>query len=181
MLWDRSNSEANVSMFTIIVVAGWNGFLGTRASLMMDVVFLAMWVIVPVMLWSIGQVKYRRRYERHARVQLSLGILLGVAITFFEIDVRIHGWRDRARASRFWVEGAWNDWIDASLIIHLCCAIPTTFLWLFVLVQARRRFPRPVQPNEYSSIHRKWARVTAMETILTAVTGWVFYYFAFVA
>ena len=33
---------------------GINGFLGTRASIMLDVVFLAMFLVLPVLAWSIA-------------------------------------------------------------------------------------------------------------------------------
>ena len=83
---------------------GIDGFLGTRASLMLDVVFLAMFVVVPVMLWSIYQVKYRRRYLLHKRVQLTLALVLLAAVTLFEVDMRIHGWQQRAELSPYFAQ-----------------------------------------------------------------------------
>ncbi len=160
---------------------GRNGFLGTRGSLMVDVVFLSMFAAVPVMLWSIWQVRRHQRYELHRQLQVTLGVLLGLAVLAFEIEMRRFGWHDRAIESRYWQPGRWNDPIDWSLLAHLLCAVPTTFLWIFVIVQARRKFPRPVQPNDYSPVHRRWARLAAGEMVLTAVTGWLFYYLAFVA
>jgi uncharacterized membrane protein YozB (DUF420 family) len=148
---------------------------------MLDLVFLSMFAVVPIMLWSIWQVRRHHRYDLHRRVQLLLGIVLGLTVSAFEVDMRIHGWHERAEPSRFWRAGAINDWIDYSLLVHLTCAIPTAILWLFVIVQALRHFPRPTRPNAYSARHRCWARLTAIETVLTAVTGWIFYYLAFVA
>jgi len=40
---------------------------------MMDIVFVAMFAVIPVMAWSIYQVKFNRRYLLHKRVQLTLG------------------------------------------------------------------------------------------------------------
>jgi uncharacterized membrane protein YozB (DUF420 family) len=160
---------------------GRRGLLGTRGSWMLDLVFLAMFVVVPVMLWSIWQVRRHRRFERHRWVQTVLGLLLGAAVLAFEVDMRIHGWRDRAKPSRFWRDGALNDWIDWSLLIHLACAIPAALLWVLVIVQALRHFPRPARPSPYSPSHRRWARLAAIEMVLTAVTGWIFYWLAFVA
>lgn len=160
---------------------GWDGFLGTRGSLMLDLVFLAMFLAVPVMLWSIAQVRYARRYERHARVQTGLGVLLAVAVFGFELDVRLHGWRHRAASSRFWQEGPWNDPIDWSLAIHLLFAIPTPLIWTLVIVQAWGRFPRPLQPSTFSRRHRRWGRLAAIMLVMTAATGCLFYVLAFVA
>ena len=159
---------------------GINGFLGTRASLMLDVVFLAMFVVIPVMAWSIYQVKYHRRYSLHKRVQVILGVVLLIAVVAFEVDMRLNDWTPRAEPSPYW-NGGWSDVVHISLIVHLFFAIPTTFLWIFVIVQALRRFAKPPEPNEYSPKHRFWARLAAIEMTLTAITGWVFYWLAFAA
>ena len=161
--------------------SGWDGILGTRGSLMLDLVFLAMFAVVPVMFWSIRQVQHHQRYELHKRIQVGLGVVLAIAVTAFELDMRIHGWRDRAAASAHWQDGAFNDAIDWSLLIHLMCAIPTAILWVVVIVRALRQFPKPVGPNAHSASHRRWAKLATIEMTLTAVTGWIFYYFAFVA
>lgn len=159
---------------------GLDGFLGTRGSLMLDVVFLAMFAVVPILGWSIYQVR-SGRFARHRQIQLTLGLVLLLAVLAFEIDMRWHGWRERAMASRFWREGAWNDWIEYSLLVHLACAIPAAGLWLLVIVQALRKFPTPVGPGDYSGRHRLWGRLAAIEMVLTSLTGWVFYWLAFVA
>ena len=88
---------------------------------------------------------------------------------------------DRAKPSAFWKDGAFNDWIDASLMIHLACAIPTAVLWIVVIVRALRQFPKPPLPGEHSRSHIFWARLAAIELILTAITGCVFYLLAFAA
>ena len=160
---------------------GIDGFIGFRGSLMLDVVFLAMFAVVPVMLWSIYQVRYHRRFQLHKTTQIVLGVVLLVAVLLFEIDMRINGWIDRAKPSPFWKDGAFNDWIDASLMIHLACAIPTAVLWIVVIVRALRHFPNPPLPGEPSRPHIFWARLAAIELILTAITGCVFYLLAFAA
>jgi hypothetical protein len=148
---------------------------------MLDAVFLAMFAVVPVLLWSIRQVRRHRRYERHRRVQIALGIVLAIAVSAFELDMRIHGWRERARPSAYWRDGNWNDAIDWSLLVHLACAVPTAALWAVVLVRALRQFPRPAAPAAHSRAHRRWGWAATVEMVLTALTGWVFYYFAFAA
>lgn len=170
-----------ISLVCLAQYAGWDGFLGTRGSFMLDLVFLAMFAVVPVMAWSIWQVRKHQRYELHRTMQLLLGIVLAAAVVAFEVDMRVHGWRDRAVESPYWRDGAMNDAIDWSLAIHLACAIPTAVLWVVVITLALRRFPRPVAPNEHSPTHRRWAWAAAIEMGLTAATGWIFYYFAFVA
>src|SRR5262245_32668274 len=75
---------------------GIDGFLGTRAPLMVDVVFLAMFAVVAVLAWSVYQVKTRHRYQLHKWTQITLGAVLLVAVILFEIDIRLHGWEERA-------------------------------------------------------------------------------------
>lgn len=159
---------------------GLDGFLGNRASLMLDVVFLAMFAVIPVMGWSIYQVR-KRRYVLHMRIQMVLGIVLLSAVTLFEIDMRVNGWRQRAVASPYYSENLLEGLVNCSLWIHLVFAISSFVLWVFVIVQALRKLPRPPAPNEYAPQHRFWARIAAVDMCLTAITGWVFYWVAFVA
>ena len=162
---------------------GLDGFLpGSRATIMLDVVFVAMFAVVPLMGWGIWLVRARRNYTLHKQVQLMLGIVLLVAVAAFEVDMQfISGWRARAEASAYYGDGTAAHWVMRSLYIHLFFAVPTAFLWIFVIVQALRKIPNPPRPCDYSRQHMFWARVAAIEMVLTAVTGWIFYCLAFVA
>lgn len=159
---------------------GVDGFLGTRGSLMLDFVFLAMFAVVPVLMWSISLAK-KGNFVLHKRVQVALALILLIAVTAFEIEMRVIGWEARAEPSPYWAGEAWNDWVHYSLGIHLFFAIPTAFIWIYVVVQALRLFPKPAAPNEHSRAHRFWGPLAAFEMVMTAVTGWVFYWLAFVA
>ena len=179
---------------------GIDGFLGTRASIMLDVVFLAMFAIIPLMSWSIWLVRHRQQYALHKRIQLGLGFLLAVAVGLFEIDMRfISGWRDRAQPSPYYTAASdpgpvqffffkellrldeVPGWVVTSLCIHLVFATTTALLWIVVIVRALRRFPNPPAPGAHSRAHVFWARLAAWDMLLTAVTGWIFYWLAFVA
>ena len=164
-----------------VEIMGWDGFFGTRGSFMLDFVVLAMLIVLPVMAISIAAVRYRRRYQLHKWLQTLLGIALLATVIGFEIEIRTFDWTMRARPSPFWMEGRWNDWVDFSLGIHLLFAIPTPLLWTYVILAAWRRFPSLPAPSVYSRQHRCWARLAALMMTGTAVTGCVFYWFAFVA
>lgn len=160
---------------------GVEGFLGNRASFMLDVVFTAMFVIVPTMAWSIYQVKYKQRYVLHKRVQLGLGLVLLAAVGLFEIDIRLHGWRVRAMDSPFY-DARWaHGLVNWSLWIHLVFAVSTSLLWTYVIVQALRYSPIPPTREEYARSHRFWATLAAVDMGLTAITGCTFYALAFIA
>ncbi len=156
---------------------GIDGFLGTRASLMLDVVFLAMFAVVPLMLLSVYLVRSRKQYRLHKQIQICLASVLAIAVILFEIDIRINGWILRAELSPYYGTMILN----LSLWVHLLFAITTAVLWVYVVVQALRKIPNPPGPCSYSSKHIFWARLAVLDMILTALTGCLFYCLAFVA
>ena len=159
---------------------GINGFLGTRGSLMLDVVFLAMFAVIPLLAWSVLLAR-RGRFALHKKVQLTLGGVLLLAVLAFEAEMRLVGWSHRAQPSPYWRGDAWDDPVHYSLMVHLFFAIPTAVLWLVVIVRALRNFPSPPAPGSHSRWHRCWARLAAFEMMMTALTGLLFYWLAFVA
>lgn len=159
--------------------AGIDGFLagfGSRASLGMDVVLVGLLALLPVLAWSIAAAR-SGRYDTHKRLQLFIVAALAVAIVVFEVDVRlISDWKLRARPSPFWPGGVlW------ALGIHLIFAVSTFVLWTWVVWEALVRFPKPPRPNQHGPRHRRMARLAALDLLLTAVTGVVFYWLAFVS
>ena len=161
---------------------GVDGFLGTRASVMLDVVFVAMFLVVPALGWSIAQARYGRNLETHRKAQLLLGGVLLVAVAAFEVDMQLlTEWELRAEPSPHFTSAAkWNCPVGVALLVHLLFAVPTAVLWVYVLAGAWRRFPRPAAPADYSAHHKWWGRVAAGAMLMTALTGWVFYVMAFV-
>ena len=159
------------------VFPGIDGFLGTRATFMLDVLVLAMGAVVAVLAWSIYQVKYRRRYELHKWVQVTLGVVLLVAVIVFEVDVRLNGWQERAAGE---LGGHASQLVMTALAIHLVFAVSSSILWPIVIVRALLNFPNPPQPGPHSRFHVRWARIAAIDMCITAITGWTFYYLAFV-
>ena len=156
---------------------GWDGFLGTRASLMLDLVVVAMVAVVVVMGWSIREVKQRRKFTLHKRVQITLAVLLAIAIAAFEVEIRQFGWEDRASGE---LGGSASGSVWTALYVHLFFAITTVLLWPIVIVMAIRRFPVPPEPGRHSLFHRRWARLAAWDMLLTSISGWIFYWLAFV-
>lgn len=163
---------------------GIDGFLPLgRGSIMLDVVFVAMFVVVPALAASIYLVKVRGRYELHKKLQLVLASVLLVAVLLFELDMQfITRWETRAEPSPYFSEAnKWSCPAGISLIVHLCFAVPTLLLWIYVIVQALRLFSRPPKPGPHSAAHARWGWAASIGMLLTAVTGWVFYWLAFVA
>jgi putative membrane protein len=156
---------------------GIDGFLGTRAPLILDVLCLAMLAVVVVLAWSVYQVKYKQRYSLHKWTQVTLGAVLLTVVILFEIDIRLHGWQERA-AGQLGAQAP--SAAVAALYVHLVFAVTTVLLWPTVIVLALRNFPSPLVPGPHSRIHVPLARVAAIDMVLTAITGWIFYWAAFV-
>ena len=165
---------------SVTLLAEIPGFLGTRASLMLDVVFLAMFLVVPVLAFSIYLVR-RGRYALHRKIQLVLGAVLLVTVLAFELDLRFFtDWRKLAEPSPYYhSEGRCLVW--TALMVHLTFAVPVGFLWAFVIVQALRKFPYPPTPGRHSRSHKFWGWLAVSFMVMTAITGWTFYWLAFVA
>src|SRR4051794_15262560 len=156
---------------------GIDGFLGTRAPLMIDVVCLAMIGVVLVLGWSIYQVKIRSHYQLHKWTQITLGAILLVAVILFEVDIRLHGWEERAANA---VGGKPAQAVYTALYIHLVFAISTVILWPTTIGLALANFSNPPIPGPHSRVHVPLARLAAIDMVLTAITGWIFYWLAFV-
>ena len=178
MLWAEVSAES---------FPGIDGFLGTRASFMLDVVFLAMLLIVPVLCWSVYLVRYRRNYALHKKIQLTTGLVLLLAVVAFEVDVRfLSDWEIRAELSPYYQVDNWST-VWTALSIHLLFAVPTPLIWAMVIIRALKQFPSPISTGKMSprlahgASHRRWGYLAVAGMIMTAITGWVFYYLAFVA
>jgi hypothetical protein len=157
------------------------GFLGTRGSFMLDVVVVAMAILIPAMGASIALVRYRRAYRWHRSIQLGLASILFLAVGAFEIEMRMMtDWTKLALPSPYYSADTWNA-VNISLGIHLFFAVPTLLAWIYVIVQAIRHFGWYVEPGPYGPKHAFWGRLASLGIVMTAVTGWIFYWLAFAA
>lgn len=153
------------------------GFIpGGRATLMLDVVAVAMILIVPVLWWSIYALAKCHRYATHAKVQLVMAAVLLLAVILFEVEIRSVGWRDRAAPSPYL-----GPVLYTVLIVHILIATATVLSWVATVFFALKRFPWPPKPGAHSILHKKLGKFAAIGMTLTAITGWIFYWMAFFA
>src|SRR5260370_998136 len=139
-----------------------DGFLGYKASLMLDVVVCALVVVVPTLLFSLYAVRVRRNYGLHKTLQIVLGVVLLTAVGLFEIDMRIHGGITGILAKRTRpLSPAERSSFDQLLAVHLFFAISTVILWATTLTLALRRLPVPPGPCAHSPIHKPLGAVAA--------------------
>ncbi len=152
------------------------GFIpSSRGSFILDFIVLAMAAVLPVLFYSILQVKLKKNIPFHRTLQIALGIILGIAIIAFELDMRINGWRHLAEPSPYY-----SSLVIPALAIHLSFAIPTLLLWAFTIYSALKN-KIDTNDNKARSLHKKLGMFSAYYMLATTVTGWIFYYLAFIA
>lgn len=145
---------------------------------MLDFVVVAMLGVLFVLAYSIYQIRINKKPSLHRNIQIMTAILLTATLVAFEIDVRfLTAWRELAEVSPFYDSGV----VDCCLLVHLLFAIPTPIIWVIVIAMSLRRFRSGFSQGDFNRFHRISGRIAAAFMFLTAVTGWIFYYVAFVA
>jgi putative membrane protein len=164
--------------FIALGVVSMNGFIpGSRGTFMLDVVALAMILMIPVM--GVGiQFAKKRKYEVHKRMMMALSGVLGVAVVMFELEMRLgDGWMMHAEVSPFF-----GVTLYAVLAVHLAIAVSTCVCLAVTIVNAMKKFDAmQLRPGAHSVFHRRWGQWSAVGLTLTSLTGWVFYWMAFIA
>ncbi len=153
-----------------------NGFLGTQADILMDVIIVALPVVLGAMVWAIYRAR-ARQWTAHRNVQVALAALLFVVVTALEIDIHYMAGDvlELGAASRFEPET-----LRLLLDVHLVFSTSTAILWVGLIAWSLKRFGNPPRPSSASGRHRFWGRVAAIDMALTAVTGLGFYVACFV-
>ncbi len=160
-----------------------NGFLGYDASLMLDFVVTALVLVVPIILYSIFVVKVQRNYSLHKFLQLTLAIVLLVAVLAFEVDMRMHGgWEAivNKEGQQPRLDAEQLSFVANLLYVHLIFAISTPLMWGLTIYLALKRMPSPPAPCAHSNLHKRLGWISTIDLVLTSVTGLLFYYFAFI-
>ena len=161
-----------------------HGFLGHDASFMLDLVVCALFLLVPLLGLSLWLVLVKSRYRLHKTLQISLAVLLFTTIIAFEIDLQfVHGgWINivNKNPDSPRLTGGQLDLARDMLRLHLVFAISTPPLWGATIYLALRHFPAPPRPAAHSLWHARLGWASAIDLLLTSVTGIAFYYVAFV-
>jgi putative membrane protein len=153
------------------------GFLpGSRASFMLDLVAAAMFAILPALVLAIKLARKDKDFVAHKRAMTALSAVLGATVILFELEIRLIGWKHLAEPSPYYA-----TILFPVLYVHLIFSISTTILLATTVFLAWRKFPNPPRPASHSSPHKLLGRLSAIGLVLTSVTGWVFYYMAFIA
>jgi L-lactate dehydrogenase complex protein LldE len=159
-----------------------DGFLGYHTSFMLDAVVIALVLVVPVLTYSLYSAKFTKNYSIHRNLQLFLAVTLLAAVTCFEVDLHLvqGGWQNVVKKGPE-ITSEQLAKIQRVLHIHLIFAGSTPFLWALTLGLALRNFPNPPKPSPHSRLHKVLGWTSALDLVLTSVTGLIFYYTAFVS
>ena len=162
-----------------------SGFLGFDTTFMLDFVVCALVIVVPILAYSLYEVKVRHNYLRHRNLQVLLGIVLLVAVAAFEVDVQlVHGGWEQIVNKPDQPPRMTGEQLSAVrnvLLVHLAFAITTPLLWITTMILAWRRFPNPPAPGPHSPLHKRLGWLATLDLVATSLTGLWFYYVAFVS
>jgi hypothetical protein len=154
------------------------GFLGTRADMLVDIVTLSFIIILPIMIASIWLVRKKKDYSNHRRIQLYLGITLGVVVAIFEYDLSKSGGIFEMTKGSIYEGTALLNW---TIYIHTIFAVAATVIWTVLIIASLIKFGKPPKPNAFSSRHRFWGRLGMFVMFMAGITAPPLYYFGFMA
>lgn len=146
-----------------------------RAPIILTVLALSLFFVVPLMVWSIRQVRLGK-YLLHKRTQTGTSVALFILLIFFEMQIPGTDWMKHTATSSFS-----EDTIRNYLSVHKSIAISMTLLWTLTLSLALWRTPSSPRPSPHSRLHKILGISSAVMMIITAISGWIFYWMAFIA
>lgn len=151
-----------------------NGFLGTRADVIIDtvVVMFALW---PFIIFGIIRLASKGRYQAHRNLQVIIFLLAFLLVLALEIDLRFSDLLVEIRQTSMY-----SSTLAKTIFgIHLFIALFTFISWLTLLVRSAKRFENKL-PGSFSGQHRLWGVIVLTGLILTSVTGIAMYTVVFV-
>ena len=151
------------------------GFLGTRGDILMDLVVLSFIVILPVLVvsWRAARGSY---YSKHRAIQITLVLVLAVAVGMFEVDLKMSGGIfELTQESGYAGTGLLNSLIYG----HTVVAISSVLIWVPLIILSLRRFPNPPVSNAFGRTHRLWGRVGMVLMMASGLSAIPLYYVGF--
>lgn len=151
------------------------GFLGTRGDILMDLVVLSFLVILPVLMIS-WRAARRGNYAQHRAIQISLVLVLAVAVGLFEVDLKLSGGIfELTRESSY----AGTTLLNGLIYGHTLVAIGSTLVWVPLVIVSLRKFANPPVSNAFGPTHRKWGRLGMLLMMASGLSAVPLYYLGF--
>jgi hypothetical protein len=152
------------------------GFFGTRADLLFDLVVSSLIFIVPLLFYS-WRMAGRGHYLVHRNIQMVLTVVLTAVLVIFEMNLRSKGGIfAMTQGSRF----AGTPVLSLSIYGHMMLAFSTAAIWLMLVGTALRRFPLSPKPARFQNFHRFWGKCALITMICTGISAVELYVVGFV-
>ncbi len=146
------------------------GFLGTRADIIIDVVMTVSGFLPALMMFTF-YLAAKGKYQLHRNMQLALLLIVTVLVVSLEVDVRSGALQAAAAMS------AYHDTSILRLlfIIHLIFAITSFVGWIWLVIKSSKIYPKRFGTFN----HKKWGKILFVDIVLTVITGWMMYLMVF--
>lgn len=146
------------------------GFLGTRADIIIDVVMTISGFLPALMMFTF-YLAAKGKYQLHKNMQLALLLIVTVLVVALEVDVRSGDLQAAGEMS------AYHDTFTLSVlfIIHLIFATTTFVGWIWLVIKSSKIYPTKFEKFN----HKKWGKILFTDVVLTVVTGWIMYLMVF--
>jgi len=150
-------------------------FSFSRASFVFDFLVIALSLALAAQMITIYLVKVKRRFKAHRTIQLGISTILLIVVVIFEVEVRLNGWTQNALQSPHY-----DTILFPILWVHIFIAVSSSAIWLATLVGALKHYGKMPAPQSYSKHHKTLGICSTVGLWLTAASGGIFYYLAFV-
>ncbi len=145
------------------------GFLGTRADIIVDTVMLASTLLPFMLIVAIGYAQ-KGKYDVHKWLQIVLFVVVNVLVIALEVDIRIGGLDEVIAKSPYYG----STELLSIFIIHLIFAVSSTLLWFWLIIVSTKRYP-----VHFTFAHKKYGKIVFVDIVLTMLTGWGLYAMVF--
>lgn len=151
-----------------------NGFLGTRADILMDFVVVGI-IITPLLMFYAFRLANGGRYIAHRNLNMILVSVLLLVVVLFEIDIRLAGGSKAFIGGSHFADAPFLTWL---LRVHITIAVTSFLGWVLLEIKSFKSFLK-ILPGEFSSNHKKFGIAIFCGVILTAITGVSVYILSF--
>lgn len=151
------------------------GFLGTEASLYMDLTTIY-FAFLPLLLAYSIKAAIKNQIKTHMRSQIIIFIITLIVIIIFETGIRIEGgfieYADKSKIP--------FSYLFAFLTIHINVAIVSIFSWIYLLFATLKVYKRGNLSISERKSHKKMGKYVFMGLFSTSLMGVAMYLSLFV-
>ena len=145
------------------------GFLGTRADFITDLVMSVSALLPFLLLYAIYLAK-KERYDQHKWFHIALFTVTNILVIALEVDIRFGGLDSVIAQSRYHD----TTMLLGIFLVHLFFAITSTLFWLWLITISVKRYP-----VHFRFPHKKYGILVYVDIVLTVITGWILYAMVF--